>query len=146
MWGAILSAGLGAAFTAVATWYVSRYLDLQREARNLASAIAVVSTELEDNRNRLPETGSKVPLEPLTIGDWAAMKGAFAGLAMRNKTLWGDVVKAYGQIYGWISEGKDPPDRGELNRLVGELHTARENLEDEVRRFFPRLWRDGSNK
>jgi hypothetical protein len=140
VWGAIVSAALGAAFTAVATWYVSRYLDVQREARSLASAIAVVSTELEDNRNRLPETESKVPLEALTIGDWAAMKGAFAGLAVRNRTLWVDVVKAYGQIFGWISHGREPPDRGELSRLVDELHTARQNLEDEVRRLLPRFW------
>jgi hypothetical protein len=145
MWGEVVAAALGAAFTAVATWYVSRYLDLQREARNLASAIAVVMTELEDNRNRLPETGPNVPREPLTIGDWAAMKGAFAGLAMRNEPLWRDVVKAYGQIFRWISERKEAPDRGELSRLIRELHEARENLEDEVRRLFPRPPRSGSD-
>ena len=97
---------VGALVTAGGTWWVSVRLDRQRDHRNLITAIGILSAELEDNRQRISDRNNRVPLEKrVTIGDWNAMKGPFAGLWLRDKELWQAVVNTYGLIFEFMSAG-----------------------------------------
>src|SRR4029453_17286196 len=99
-----IGAVLGAIFTAGGTWWVSVRLDRQRENRLLIGAIAVVSAELEENSDRIKRLGreglgAQELGRRLTLGDWATTKAALAGLALRDESLWKNVVDTYGAIY-----------------------------------------------
>jgi hypothetical protein len=50
---AVFGAAVGAIVTALATWWVSRLLDVARERRRLRGALQVVLAELADNRARI---------------------------------------------------------------------------------------------
>jgi hypothetical protein len=115
-----LAAVAGAGATVGGTWWVSVLLNRQREEREVLNALRVVSTELEENNDRI----KKLPLRQqppspdlqcelhLTLGDWANNKGALAVLAIHNEHLWESVRKVYGEIYE-AKRGKVPKsDKG----------------------------------
>lgn len=147
IWAGVIGAAIGAIFTAGGTWWVSTLLDRQRENRRLIGALGVVSAELEENRGRIErlqanglsahETG-----ERLTLGDWHGNKSALAGLTLRNRQLWDDVVAVYGVIFEAITSDGEPADeqrlddlKRRLEHLEGALAKEQEALEDEIRLF-----------
>lgn len=136
----LVGAVLGSLFTVGGTWWVSVRLDRQRANRELAHAIGVVFSELEDNRSRVAEGLDAGKLRKrLTLGDWAASKGSFAALALRNETLWKDVVRAYQQIYEfrscWIDEY---PTEAQLSGFIKRLQHEQSELGHEIGAFSRR--------
>ena len=134
----VVGAVLGSLFTVAGTWWVSVRLDRQRANRELAHAIGVVFSELEDNRTRVAEGGGADELRKrLTLGDWAGSKGSFAALALRNEKLWKDVVNGYQQIYefrsGWINTY---PTAEQLGDYVKRLQDEQSKLGQEVDGFY----------
>jgi hypothetical protein len=135
-----VGAVLGAIFTAGGTWWVSVRLDRQRENRVLISAIAVVSAELEENSDRIKrlgreDLGAQELGRRLTLGDWATTKAALAGLALRDESLWKNVVDTYGAIYESKTSG-EPPQAADLDDLRGKLMQEQERLQREIESFF----------
>jgi hypothetical protein len=133
----VVGAVLGSLFTVGGTWWVSIRLDRQRANRELAHAIGVVFSELEDNRSRVSEGVDRDQLRKrLTLGDWAGSKGAFAALALRNEQLWQDVVRAYQQIYefrsGWINTY---PTEEQLSDYIKRLQNEQSELGREIGGF-----------
>jgi hypothetical protein len=134
-----IGAVLGAIFTAGGTWWVSVRLDRQRENRVLISAIAVVSAELEENSDRIKRLGhdglgAQELGRRLTLGDWATTKAALAGLALRDESLWKNVVDTYGAIYESKTSG-EPPRAADLDDLRGKLMREQERLQREIESF-----------
>jgi hypothetical protein len=133
----VVGAVLGSLFTVGGTWWVSIRLDRQRANRELAHAIGVVFSELEDNRSRVSEgLDIKELRKRLTLGDWAGSKGSFAALALRNRELWKGVVRAYQQIYefrsGWIDEF---PTEQQLSDYIERLQNEQRELGREIGGF-----------
>jgi hypothetical protein len=129
----VVGAGLGAALTAGATWWVSVRLDRQREHRRLIAAIDVVTAELTENGLRI-ERGAE-PTD-MTFGDWSTSKASLAGLALRDTDLWTSVVEAYGRIYEWQKgRGAEPPSPESLVDITHALMRHRESLRREIRAF-----------
>jgi hypothetical protein len=131
-----IGAAFGAVFTAGGTWWVSTRLDRQRENRLLIGAIGVVSSEVEENRKRIDrlraqglsehDTGKR-----LTLGDWSSNKSALAGLLLRNKPLWDEVVGVYGVIYEARSSPGEPADVDRLAELKRRLDDLKDPLATE---------------
>jgi hypothetical protein len=132
-----MGAVVGALIGAGGTWWVSVRLDRQRASRELVSTLGILSAELEENRRRIADHGNLVPLkERLTIGDWNAMKGSFAGLAVRDERLWEATVRAYGLIHEYRSGWRDQhPTTDELNDLVIRLRAKQRVLAREIGAF-----------
>jgi hypothetical protein len=134
---AVMRAVVGALIGAGGTWWVSVRLDRQRASRELVSTLGILSAELEDNRRRIADEDNPMPLkERLTIGDWDAMKGSFAGLAVRDERLWEATVTAYGLIHEYRSAWRDrPPSSDELGDLVIRLRVKQRLLAREIGTF-----------
>jgi hypothetical protein len=120
IWSGVIGAGLGAIFTAGATWFISVRLERQRENHRLLGALEVVATELEENRARIERHGDQVG-DRLTLHDWATNKSALAALVVRNESLWSAVARAYARIHETRGGGGSPPDSELLDDLVRQL-------------------------
>jgi uncharacterized membrane protein YccC len=122
---------LGAVLGTGGTWLVSTRLEARREKKRLCGVIALLASELEDNRERVSGRRRDEPptrdWSGLTIGDWDANKATFSEL-MRDESLWKRVVTTYGGIYSAISGARDPPDAEELEAIANDLRAKRDEL------------------
>jgi len=108
-------------------------LDGQREVRRLIAAIEVVTAELNENATRIKNRSEP---RDMTFGDWSTSKAALAGLALRDRDLWADVVKAYGDLYEWQkARGARPPAPADLERVADQLIGWRAALRREISSF-----------
>jgi hypothetical protein len=142
IWEAVIGAGLGAALTAIATYWVSIRLDRQRQNHLLIGAIGVVAAELVANRTRIERFVAAGKADEvrhkLTLGDWERTKGALAELEIRDPDLWNALVRAYDLIFeAQGSEDAIPVE--DLGRFEQRLDDLRKRLADEQRRLRDEL-------
>ena len=129
---------VGAVLGTWGTWLVSTRLEARREKKRLCGVIALLASELDDNRKRVSGHRHDEPpsrdWSDLTIGDWDANKATFSEL-MRDERLWKRVVTTYGGIYSAISGARDPPTAEELEAIARDLRAKRDEL---LRQVEPR--------
>ena len=131
----IVSAALGgvvtAAATAAATWFITVRVERARRRERIFDALAVVLAEVESNRRELEShERDEVDLSGLrdgrlTIGDWTANKGAAAGLAATEASLWNDLSALYDDFHRTLRLGATPPSAARVltveTRLTEQL-------------------------
>jgi hypothetical protein len=133
----VIGAAVGAIFTAGGTLFVSTRLDRLREHRQLIGAIEIVRAELEENRTRIATaqrtsgSGDKAKGD-LTLSDWDKNKGAAAGLALRNKQLWKELLDVHGEIYEAISSRDSPPTVARIDTVVNRLNQESERVYGQI--------------
>jgi hypothetical protein len=152
-WEPLLGAVVGSAATAGATLAISAYLNRQRENRDALNALQVVSTELEENQNRINklDIGNELPCttrikldlyssEYLTLGDWEKNKSTLAVIALRDKTLWDEIRAIYGDVFEAKRKNIKSEDleqwlkdlEGRLKMLKPKLRGLEQELRDEL--------------
>lgn len=133
-----MGAFVGAAATALGTWWVSIRLDRQAQLRQVRSAIRIVRTELVENSARIADAGDDLQAakSALLLGDWLGSKTAFAGLSPRNEALWREVAGTYGEISDFKFDRRhEPPTIERLNTLVTQLEAEEAEVDREIRKF-----------